>query len=163
MKTTAFLVIAALIGQSEAFSTVHVGFHASSNSRPSSSALKDTAILDQVVQGGGDQMMVAAGGAAAAIAAAAAALFGNKNGASATASDKAAAEPEAIDVSIPYNSAAMLAFSETKLPKSKFAEFESLYLAKSVADVTAKKMARDVVEMENVAAKLAKDLEALSA
>lgn len=159
MKKTAFLITAAaLIGQSEAFSTV------GPSARPSS-ALYDAAILDQVAGGGPDQMMIAAGGAAALAAAAAAAVFGNKNGGdSATTADKGvAAEPEAIDVSIPYNSAAMLAFSGTKLPKSKFEEFESLYLAKTVADVTAKKMARDVEEMEKVASKLAKDMEALSA
>ncbi|KAL3941833.1 MAG: hypothetical protein SGBAC_003879 [Bacillariaceae sp.] len=157
MKTPLLITAAALIGPSEAFSTVGPA------SRPSS-ALYDAAILDQITQGG-DQMMIAAGGAAAVAAAAAAALFVNKNGGDGTAiaGKGVAAAPEAIDVSIPYNSAAMLAFSGTNLPKSKFEEYESLYLAKTVADVTAKKMARDVLEMEKIAAKLAKDMEALSA
>ena len=159
MKTP-FLIVATLLGTSDAFST------SSALSKRPSSALKDAAILDPLIQGGmSDQMLMAAGGATAAVAAGLAAMFGSKNGAAATATngEAAAPEPEPIDVSIPYNAAAMLAFSETKLPQSKFEEFESLYLAKTVADVTVKKMARDVVAMEEVAAKLAKDLESLSA
>ena len=166
MKTV-FVIIAALIGESAAFTTSGIcSTDGATTSRPRTT-LKDAAILDPDVltgiQSGGDQVIVAAGGAAAALAAA---LYGKNGGATTSTGDAAAVggepEPEPIDVTIPYNAAAMLAFDATKLPKSKFEEFESLYLAKTVADVTVKKMAREVVEMEKVAAKLTKDLDSFS-
>ncbi|CAJ1968587.1 unnamed protein product [Cylindrotheca closterium] len=165
MKNISLLISASLIGKSEAFSST--GTVVGTSAIRPNSALKDAAMLDPTaILQGGDPLMLAAGGAVAAVAAAAAAFLENNNkDTSGVASGKAGvAEPEAIDVSIPYNSAALLAFSEAKLPKSKskFDEFESLYVAKTVADVTVKKMARDVVAMEKVAAKLTKDLEALS-
>ena len=162
MKTP-FLIVAALLGSADAFSTPASGL----SGRPTL-ALKDAAIVDPIIEGGvsgvTDQVAMYAGGAAAAVAAGLAAVFGSKNGAAAgAASGEAADEPEPIDVSIPYNAAAMLAFKETKLPQSKFEEFEALYLAKSVAHVTARKMVRDVAEMEKMEAKLEKDMESLSA
>lgn len=165
MKTV-FVIIAALIGESAAFTTSGIicSTDGAATSRPRTT-LKDAAILDPDVltgiQSGGDQVIVAAGGAAAALAAA---LYGKNGGVTASTGDAAVGEPEPepIDVTIPYNAAAMLAFDATKLPKSKFEEFESLYLAKTVADVTVKKMAREVVEMEKVAAKLTKDLDSFS-
>ena len=165
MKTV-FVIIAALIGESAAFTTSGIcSTDGATTSRPRTT-LKDAAILDPDVltgiQSGGDQVIVAAGGAAAALAAA---LYGKNGGATTSTGGDAAVEepePEPIDVTIPYNAAAMLAFDATKLPKSKFEEFESLYLAKTVADVTVKKMAREVVEMEKVAAKLTKDLDSFS-
>ena len=71
-------------------------------------------------------------------------------------------EPEPIDVSIPYDAAARLAFKAAKLPESKYDEFVPLYEAKTVADVTVKKFARDLKEMEADAAEKAKALAALS-
>jgi hypothetical protein len=151
-------------------------------------ALKDVAVLDPemingALQTGGDQMVMAAravaGAAAVAFAAAASATMGKAKGSSVSSVSSSSSavtaepEPEIIDISIPYNAAAKLAFAETKLSSSQFQEFETLYLAKTVADVTVKKMARDmeetvkkmardVEEMKKVATKLAQDMESLS-
>lgn len=65
----------------------------------------------------------------------------------------AAPEPEPVDISIPYDSAARLAFGATGLDGAMFGEFQPLYVTKTVADVTVKKMARDLLAMEEVAAK----------
>lgn len=63
---------------------------------------------------------------------------------------KAKAEPEPIDVSIPYNSAALLAFQEwtggKRFDKALFDQFEPLYIQKTVAQVSGKKMAREYEE-----------------
>jgi hypothetical protein len=144
------LVLASLLSSANAFT-------AGPTVSRKNTALKDVAALDPQV--------MAAGAAAVAIAAATAATMGKGEGSSTSSSSSvgtAEPEPEIIDVSIPYNAAARLAFAETKLSTSKFQEFETLYLAKTVADVTAKKMARDVEEMEKVAVKLAQDMKSLS-
>ena len=66
-----------------------------------------------------------------------------------TAAPKATSAPkpvETVDVSIPYNAAAMLEYTKLMGPKldaAKFAKFEKLYEEKVVAQVTAKKVARD--------------------
>ena len=56
-----------------------------------------------------------------------------------------------IDVSIPYNAAAMLAFDEWKgekeLSKDAFAKFEAVYEEKAVAMATAKKVKRELEEV----------------
>jgi hypothetical protein len=133
------------------------GFTAGPTVSRKNTALKDVTALDPEI--------MAAVAAAVAIAAATTATMGKGEGSSAKSSSStgtAEPEPEIIDVSIPYNAAARLAFAETKLSNSRFQEFETLYLAKTVAGVTAKKMARDVVEMEKVAAKLAQEMESLS-
>lgn len=75
-----------------------------------------------------------------------------------------------IDVSIPYDAAAELAYrqlkgldAEAELDASEFAKFKTLYEAKAVADVIAKKKARDLAELQSVAAAKAKDLESFLA
>lgn len=139
--------------------------HHSTTTELNDAAGLDPAMIKGAIQMDFDQTTIIAGGAVAAIAAAAAAFMG-KGGEDSTESSSASAveeaEPEPIDVSIPYDAAARLAFAGSKLSASKFQEFEALYLKKTVTDVTAKKMARDVVEMEKVAAKLAQDLEAFN-
>eukprot|EP00525_Craspedostauros_australis_P005247 CAMPEP_0198115904 /NCGR_PEP_ID=MMETSP1442-20131203/7939_1 /TAXON_ID= /ORGANISM="Craspedostauros australis, Strain CCMP3328" /LENGTH=166 /DNA_ID=CAMNT_0043773509 /DNA_START=77 /DNA_END=577 /DNA_ORIENTATION=+ len=73
-------------------------------------------------------------------------------------------EPEAIDVSIPYNAAAQLAFDASALEASEFATFEEAYLAKTVAEVTLKKMQRDAALFEtSVVAKAVKAYDELIA
>jgi hypothetical protein len=80
----------------------------------------------------------------------------SKNKAGSKSAAKAAAAPP-VDISIPYNSAAMLAFQEYSSSTSTstsaaadtsslllFAAFEPLYLEKTVAQVSAKKIARDL-------------------
>ena len=59
-------------------------------------------------------------------------------------------EPEPIDVSIPYDAAARLAFAEMsseEADEEKFAKFKQLYEKKTVAEVTAKKAARDLATL----------------
>jgi hypothetical protein len=52
------------------------------------------------------------------------------------------ATPEPVDISIPYNAAAMLAYKAAG-SKGDFADFEEKYVADTVAMVTAKKVARE--------------------
>ena len=90
--------------------------------------------------------------------------MGQKNGEETkTTKAVAEAEPEPIDVSIPYNAAAMLAFKNVKASGASFAEFEAMYIEKVVADVTAKKVKRDAEEMakqaEAAASKVAAEFE----
>jgi hypothetical protein len=58
-------------------------------------------------------------------------------------------EPEPkIDVSVPYNAAAKLAYQEWKgsdvFNEAEFTQFEEVYLGKAVAEAAAKKTARDI-------------------
>lgn len=73
-----------------------------------------------------------------------------------------------MDVSIPYNAAAMLEYTKLMGPKvdaAKFAKFEALYEEKVVAQVTAKKVARDcqleAARLEAIAAKADAEITAL--
>lgn len=111
------------------------------------------------------QAAIAAGGAA--IAAGFAAIFNmRKGGSSETATAVVEKEEELppIDVSIPYNSAALLAFDEWKgdkiFPEDTFAKFETIYEEKVVTMVTAKKVQRELddalTKAESELAKLAK-------
>lgn len=65
-----------------------------------------------------------------------------------TSSSSKAGEPAKIDVSIPYNAAARLAYDEWKKSNASsnasFEQYEPLYIKKTVADVTAKKVTRDM-------------------
>lgn len=71
----------------------------------------------------------------------------------------AAASKPKVDVSIPYNAAARLAYdnwcqaNEETYKEEAFAAFESLYVQKSVADATAKKLERDLASFVNEAPK----------
>ena len=99
---------------------------------------------------------------------------GSKSDSSETpaAAPKAASAPkpvEAVDVSIPYNAAAMLEYTKLMGPKfdaAKFAKFEALYEEKVVAQVTAKKVARDcqleAARLETIVAKADAELAALA-
>lgn len=91
---------------------------------------------------------------------------------SSTTAAKAVSTPkpvEAVDVSIPYNAAAMLEYTKQMGPKfdaAKFAKFEALYEEKVVALVTAKKVARDcqleAARLEAIVAKADADIAALA-
>lgn len=67
---------------------------------------------------------------------------------------------EVVDVSIPYNAAAILEYSKLmggKFDASSFGKFQSIYEAKVIAQVTAKKVARDCqLEIERLQAIAAK-------
>jgi hypothetical protein len=57
-----------------------------------------------------------------------------------------------IDISIPYNAAAVLAYNEwrgdAELDETPFERFEPLYLEKAVAEVSAKKIAREISKVD---------------
>jgi hypothetical protein len=75
---------------------------------------------------------------------------------------------EAVDVSIPYDAAARLAFADwnggTK-DEATFQKFQDIYVTKTVALVTAKKAARDAAleadRLASIAAQADKDMAAL--
>ena len=83
---------------------------------------------------------------------------GKSDGDSAAKETKAvSAEPEvAVDISIPYNAAAMLEYTKLmggKFDAATFDKFRSVYETKAVALVTAKKVARDSqLEMDRLQA-----------
>jgi len=120
------------------------------------------------------QAAIAAGGAA--VVAGLAAVFGSMRGGSSKKEAAPVVEEEElppIDVSIPYNAAAMLAFDEWKggktFPEGTFAKFETIYEDKMVAMVTAKKVQRELDDATKMAdseldklAKLGEEPEAVS-
>jgi hypothetical protein len=157
MKSFIFTLLGTLICSSIAFtpsSSPNKLPNANTQLTDVASIAADPEMMKGILQASGDQLYTLAGGAAAAIAAGFAVLKGKGD-------DAQVSKPKVIDVSIPYNAAAKLAFSTTNIASGRFSDFETLYHAKAVADVTAKKMARDVVEMKKVAETLAKQMEAL--
>jgi len=77
--------------------------------------------------------------------------------------------PEPIDVSIPYDAAALLAYTQAKgikaddvddIDMGEFEKFKALYEEKTVYEVTAKKKARDLAAFQAEAEKKAKELAA---
>ena len=100
-----------------------------------------------------------------------AALAANASGGGSEAPAKEAApepEPEPIDISIPYNAAAELAYCQYKgvkaiKDKADFEAFKVLYEEETVAEVTLKKMKRDVALKEAEVAAKQKALEATKA
>ena len=153
MRFTAAITFAALLSQASAF-----GVNGPSNN---SHRVKTELNVDVSALQSTDPTILGAAGAAVAGILGFLAKSQGDSGATTTAA-VAEPEPEPIDVSIPYDAAARLAFEAAKLPASKYAEFLPLYEAKTVADVTVKKFARDLKEMEADAAEKAKALEALS-
>jgi len=105
-----------------------------------------------------DPTYVLAGvGAAVSAIGGAAIAFGRNLGRSTTATKTPAAvevaEPELIDVSIPYDAAALLAYhayAESSSSKVDFKQFKSLYLEQMVAEVKATVQERKVNEMKAV-------------
>ena len=100
---------------------------------------------------------------------------GNKSDsseASSTVAPKAVSAPkpvEMVDVSIPYNAAAMLEYTKLMGPKidaATFAKYEAIYEEKVVAQVTAKKVARDcqleAARLEAIVAKADAEIAALA-
>ena len=82
----------------------------------------------------------------AGIAGVVAATAGGNNASTSTATAAAPAEEPKVDLSIPYNAAAELAYQAWKTPETTttLEEFTVLYEKKTVAQVTAKKVARDM-------------------
>ena len=80
-------------------------------------------------------------------------------------SDQDENEPEPIDVSIPYDAAAMMTYCQFKglssvTDKADYAAFQALYEDAAIAQVTLKKMQREVVAMEKTVEAKQKALEA---
>jgi hypothetical protein len=89
------------------------------------------------------QSTVLAGGAA--VVAAVAGLFVTQTADSTKVEEKEEEEPVKIDVSIPYNAAAKLAFEAYGVEdESKFAQFESIYLEQAVEQVKFKKWKQEM-------------------
>ena len=100
-----------------------------------------------------DQTMLLAGGAAVALVAIGGAVLSNMGGSSesSTVEEAAPEEPEPIDVSIPYNSAARVAYDQWRVENKKggfdkegFAVFEEIYTEATIGMVAYKKMERDL-------------------
>lgn len=142
MKVASLFVSAALVSQSSAF-TVGGPVPVVRSQSPTQLQVADGVDGVDAVSNSGP----IAGAFAAAVAGIGGifAAMGGKKGDNGEPSkvDKAAPAP-LVDISIPYNSAAMLAFQEYGADASLFADFEPLYLEKAVAQVSSKKIARDL-------------------
>jgi hypothetical protein len=111
--------------------------------------------------------VIAGVGAAVSAIGGAAIAFGRRvsgNGAVANKSEVVAAKPEVIDVSIPYDAAAMLsynAYCKTASTQVDFDQFKRLYYEQMVAEVKATVQERKVNEMKSVLATLESDATAI--
>jgi hypothetical protein len=167
MKAASILFVALLVSQASAFGVVSSPREHKNHASSATALHMDAAsVLQGFDMSSVSNQMMAGFAALVGLVGAAATQVGKKSTSdgAATSSSKVVAVPEevVVDISIPYDSAARLAFAATGLTESKFAEFKPLYEAKTVADVTAKKMARDLQSMKDVAAEKTKALEALS-
>lgn len=112
--------------------------------------------------------VVAAG---AGVAAAVAGIFGfrkNNDSEPSLNPNPSVAEPEPIDITIPYDAAARLEFTawlathpDAANSEDTFAKFKPLYEAKAVAEVTVKKQTRDLALAQETATAAAKALDEL--
>lgn len=139
MKVVSLFVSAALVSQSSAFTVggpVPVVRSQSATQLQTADGV-DIASNSQSIAGAVAAAVAGLGGIFAAI--------GGKKGEKGEVKSAAEAAPAPlVDISIPYNSAAMLAFQEYSADASLFADFEPLYLEKAVAQVSSKKIARDM-------------------
>eukprot|EP00521_Asterionellopsis_glacialis_P019343 CAMPEP_0195314886 /NCGR_PEP_ID=MMETSP0708-20121125/2671_1 /TAXON_ID=33640 /ORGANISM="Asterionellopsis glacialis, Strain CCMP134" /LENGTH=159 /DNA_ID=CAMNT_0040379983 /DNA_START=1 /DNA_END=480 /DNA_ORIENTATION=+ len=131
------------------------------NYAPSSSRTKSLHVVEQLASF--DTTTIAEAGVAV-ITAAGVATFMNQNGESSSSSTTSAtAEPEVekIDVSIPYDSAAILAYEEWRegeFDQEVFAAYKKIYKGMAITKVTFKKQERDAAD---AMAKYEKELNAL--
>ena len=128
------------------------------------------AVTDSVASGalGGIDTPVLAAGAVGLLVIAALAANAGGGGEAPAKEDVPEPEPEPIDISIPYNAAAELAYCQYKGVKSikdkaDFEAFKILYEEETVAEVTLKKMKRDVALKEAEVAAKQKALDATKA
>jgi hypothetical protein len=154
MKLARIIVLAAIVGTDPVSAFVPSPAQSSSSnnaSRLTSSALDAAIAIDPTY-------VIASVGVAVSAIGGAAIAFRRKGGektASAAEVVKAVAEPEPIDVSIPYDAAASLAFDAYAKSSSKkvdFKQFQSLYYEQMVAEVKAKVQERKINEMKMVLA-----------
>lgn len=101
------------------------------------------------------QVAVIAATGAAAFASLAAAMRNARAQSQVLVEDTPEVKPETIDISIPYDAAALLAFEEWKgeadFDAFKYKKFKNIYETKTVAEVSLKKVQRDVAETLNKA------------
>jgi len=107
--------------------------------------------------GAGNESLVLGGAAFAVLALAAAAVTSSSGSKTEEKTvEEPESEPEPIDVSIPYDAAAILAYKEWRqeepdLKSELFAAFKALYLEKAVAEVTMKQKARNFEKLTSSA------------
>lgn len=169
MHLARIIVLATIVGTDPASAFVPSPAQSSSsnNARFTSSAIDAAIAIDPTY-------VIAGVGAAVSAIGGAAIAFGRKGGdknASIAKVAKTAAEPKPIDVSIPYDAAASLAFdayAKSSSNKVDFKQFQSLYYAQMVAEVKSKVQERKInemkmvlAEMENEASGIQQQIEAL--
>lgn len=97
-------------------------------------------------------------------------LTGMKRGdAPRTTEDVSEPEPEPIDISIPYDAAARLAFRELQgidesaaIDEAQFAKFKPIYEEAAVVEATIKKRARDMADLQAALEKKAAEMKQLA-
>jgi len=170
MKIARILVLATIIGTDPG--SAFVPSRAQSSSSNNASGLTSSAV-DAAIAIDPTYVIASVGAAVSAIGGAAIA-FGRKGGEKADSTGKvvkAVAEPEPIDVSVPYDAAASLAFDAYAKSSSKkvdFKQFQNLYYEQMVAEVKAKVQERKMndmkmllAEMENEASGIQQQIDAL--
>eukprot|EP00977_Amphora_coffeiformis_P004205 scaffold875_cov185-Amphora_coffeaeformis.AAC.20 len=141
-----------------------------------STAASSSPVVDAVSSGGPPIYILAAVALAGIVAVAVSAVGGGAagllNGAAKSGSGSSGTakepEPEPIDVSIPYDAAAKMAYCEYKgvtsvTDMADYESFKAVYEEATVAQVTLKKMQREMAMMEEAVAKKKQALEATKA
>lgn len=152
---TRFLLAALLVSQSAGFVP---NIPTSSITSRSQTPSRAVALQDALIGGLDQTQLVEAGVVLVATAAAAAAVVLQKDGDGESSAQNAAVvsepEPEPIDVSIPYDAAARLAYDEWRggqFSEAEFKQFKALYEKKSVAEVVASRYARELSGLQESA------------
>lgn len=150
LTLTNTFVAAVLASQATGFAPIVPTSTTTSRSQAPSMALPDAlgglGSLDQTQLVEAGVVLVAAAAAAAAVA-----LQGDGEGDSAQEAAPPEPEPEPIDVSIPYDAAARLAYDEWrsgKFDEVDYQKFKEVYELKSVAEVTASRYARELAGLQ---------------
>lgn len=130
-------------------------------SRTSSSISESLISVDASALGVSPDVIIPAAVAAVAAIGAALGLSGKKSDGEKKEANVSISEPEAIDVSIPYDAAASLAYNSytesSENSKVDFKEFQSLHEKQMVAEVKAKVQERKVAEEKSILEGLEKD------
>ncbi len=113
-------------------------------------------ILHHLIGGGVDPLVIGGGVALVALLGIGSALLGNKGSdttsSKAVTAKKAEPKPEPIDVSIPYDAAALLAYQKANMKgketDKEFQDFKIMYKELAVAEVILKKEQQKIVDME---------------
>ena len=118
--------------------------------RSSASSLKAVDVLDPSSLALSDPSILTAAGAAVAAAVSAAIGLNKNNSKSDIVKNAKPSKPEPIDVSIPYNAAALMAYNaydESAKKKVTFDEFQAVYETQMVAEVKVKVQQRNIADV----------------